>query len=538
MRYRFAAVVFAALTACAIPGSAGDLEPLDAEALQDTLTELIATHPTAKRTNVALKVTDLETGEVLFDQNSDKLYTPASNLKIYTSAAALDLLGPDYRWTTRVAIRDTGNQRLDPSIHLIAGGDPMLDTSQLISLATQLKHELGRQHEFKSLVMASDHAWSEVPLKGPGWMWDDDPDYYNMSIAQIMLNFNVLNITFEALAEPDFSSVDLWEQEGYSIRYDPSSTYPPRSIDSLAAMGLPQTAHTDSMEITRDDFEHEVLFNGRLKPGSDPVNARINVHSPRLFATAAFKRILENTGVQVGREMPHIDGNEALSHSGPATGHTYTDLATDYSPDNDKVVLVVVHKGKTNTEAVKQFLKVSENAVGEMLLLTLSEKFGEGEKVSWPSGAKVISDWLVDEAGLEEGSFRLVDGSGLSRYNLISADSSIRLLAYMKNESEHFEPFFDGLPIYKVALPKDAGAKWGGVPIAEFDAERVFAKPGGMSGVSTISGYVHTLDGRWLAFSLLGNGYIGSSAPVRDLRNQVWAELVRYQAAEAAVPAE
>jgi hypothetical protein len=94
---------------------------------------------------------------------------------------------------------------------------------------------------------------------------------------------------------------------------------------------------------------------------------------------------------------------------------------------------------------------------------------------------------------------------------------------------EHFHPFFDGLPVYKVALPE--GEKWGGVPVAEFEPERVFAKPGGMSGVSTISGYVKTLDGRWLAFSFLANGYIGSNKPVIELRNAVWSELVRYRAA-------
>lgn len=177
-------------------------------------------------------------------------------------------------------------------------------------------------------------------------------------------------------------------------------------------------------------------------------------------------------------------------------------------------------------EALHHFLRVSENAVGEMILLKLAESPSRPDEVSWPAGANVISDWLINNAGLEEGSFRIVDGSGLSRYNLISADSSVRLLAYMK-QNKHFQPFFDGLPVYKVALPE--GAKWGGVPIAEFEPERIFAKPGGMSGVATISGYVKTLDGRWLAFSFLANGYIGSNKPVIDLRNAVWSELVRYR---------
>ena len=83
---------------------------------------------------------------------------------------------------------------------------------------------------------------------------------------------------------------------------------------------------------------------------------------------------------------------------------------------------------------------------------------------------------------------------------------------------KHYKTFFDALPAYDV----DAGnGKM---------QKLVRAKSGGMSGVSTISGYAQTLDGRQLAFSLLGNGFIGSSKPVRDLRGQVWRVLVQYRA--------
>jgi D-alanyl-D-alanine carboxypeptidase len=123
----------------------------------------------------------------------------------------------------------------------------------------------------------------------------------------------------------------------------------------------------------------------------------------------------------------------------------------------------------------------------------------------------VISQWLIDEAGLEAGSFRLVDGSGLSRYNLISADSSVRLLRYLYG-SEHFDAFFKSLPTEKVD----------GKPV-------VTAKGGSMSGVSTMSGYIKTDDGRLLAFSLLANGFLGNNKPVFDLRQCVWRELVRYR---------
>ena len=146
------------------------------------------------------------------------------------------------------------------------------------------------------------------------------------------------------------------------------------------------------------------------------------------------------------------------------------------------------------------------------------------ERPDWPDGAKLVSEWLVDKAKLEPGSFRYVDGSGLSRYNLISADSSVRLLQYLQ-QSDDFEPFFQSLPTSDVKLKgvETAGAK-------DTSTEpRVSAKGGSMSSVSTMSGYLRTLDGRLLAFSLLANGFIGKNEPVFDLRQQVWRELVRYQ---------
>ena len=533
---RLLPLLIAALLTAAVPRTSA-LEPLDAPALHTTLRDLIDTHPTAKRTHVALKVIDLETGEVLFDQNSDKLFTPASNLKIYTSAAALDLLGPEYRWTTKVLTCDVHQDGvLKDGVFIEGGGDPMFDTVQLAAITAKLLESPDADFFGCDFGVATREGWDQVPLKGPGWMWDDDPDYYNMSIQSLMLNFNVIEFTISP-GESIGSSVKV-RSNPLVFRQRKDHGIPIKDRNGTDYRLIYNTGNTTdsgrtNATIDRKPFDHYFFATGDMPIGSKSTTINASVHEPSDWICSVFIQQLvdQNANFSKFPRVVTVKPAEAAFHfnlsSEPSTLSIFR---------SEEERILVEHQGKTNAEAVKHFLKVSENAVGEMLLLTLSEKFGEGEQVSWPSGAKVISDWLVNTAGLEDGSFRLVDGSGLSRYNLISADSSIRLLAYMKNESEHFEPFFDGLPIYQVALPE--GGKWGGVPVAEFDAERVFAKPGGMSGVSTISGYVQTLDGRWLAFSLLGNGYIGSSAPVRDLRNQVWAELVRYQPAAVAVPAD
>ena len=472
------------------PTQALAAEPLTAGQLADTLDTLLDNHPTAKRTTVTLKVVDLETGEVLYDRGGNKLLTPASNLKIYTASAALDLLGPDYRWPTEIIAGGAVSRGTCTGDLWIRGfGDPMLDSEQLESIADELVKTQRLKRVNGGVRVAINHRWGSVPLKGPGWMWDDDPDYYNMSIRPVMLNFNTLDV----VASPG--------QKGVKVSLEPKTAWP-------SVVVKPSTDSNDKgVSFEREPFEETIYVTGTLEAGSDPVRETITMHDPSLWISAVFKQILIDRGVK-------FKESESRPSSSVVIGADANSLVT--------------HESKTLAEALKHFLKVSENAVGEMVLLKLAETQTR-EAVSWPTGVKVISDWLINTAGLEAGSFRLVDGSGLSRYNLISADSSVKLLAFMKSH-KHFEPFFDGLPIYKVTLPE--AETWHGKPLKDYNPERVFAKPGGMSGVSTISGYIKTLDGQWLAFSLLGNGYIGSSKPVRDLRNEVWGELVRYKPAD------
>lgn len=468
--------------------------PLDASQLAAALDDLLATHETAKRIHVTLVVHDLATGDTLYNRGGDKLLTPASNLKIYTAAAAIDLLGPDYRWTTKLIAhgqRDNGFER----VTLVTSGDPMLSNDQLDELmmsAADAAPEIETWRRVDALEIYRNPSWDDVPRKGPGWMWDDDPDYYNMSIAWPMLDFNVID--FVADAQTDWRAGDA-----------PAVGPGVSSIFYEGKLGPAGSENT--FEVGREAFSDVYFTRGSMPRDAEPMTFRVAAWDPDQWMLDSL--VYSAAGAASWFSKSLNEGN------------------TRFVDRDEESASPLAEVSNGLPKAVQHFLRVSENAVGEMLLLHLAEKFDEDGEVSWPSGAKVISDWLINEAGVEEGSFRLVDGSGLSRYNLISANSSIQLLDHM-DDHEHFEVFFDGLPVYQVALPE--AEKWNGVPMAEFDHQRIFAKPGGMSGVNTISGYLDTLDGRRLAFSLLANGYIGSSAPVRDLRGAVWSTLVRYRA--------
>ncbi len=397
-----------------VQGTAAGLEQAE---LRTALDEVLDSDSTSRRTTVALKVVDITTGKVLYDRHGERLFTPASNLKIYTSACALDTFGPEHSFPTQItAAIDEKTHTIHDALKIVGGGNAMLSSSDLEILADRIVDDW-KVRTLRGKVVVDNSRYSDTQL-GPGWMWDDQPYYFNMRVTPLMVDFNVETI----------------------------------------------------------------------RGGSGGKDKRVASSDPQAWVAAMFAEMLRKRGVNF--EATKVN----------ASAGTERTLTCD---------------GTKLAETLKHFNHKSENAVGEVLLHEIAIANGI-KHPSWPDGAKLITNWLHDTAGLEQGSFRLVDGSGLSRYNLISADSSVKLLVFMRRH-KHYQTFFHALPTYEVATGNGETRKL------------VRAKSGGMSGVSTISGYAQTLEGRQLAFSLLGNGFIGSSKPVRDLRGKVWQVLVRYR---------
>lgn len=472
---------------CLILAFSGNLhaEGHDAAALAKRLDKIVAAHPTAKRSTVTLKVIDLESGETLYDRGGDRLQVPASNLKIYTSACALDTFGPEHRFQTGVrAVGPIENGVLRGNLQLIGGGDAMLSSKDIAGLAERVIREL-RIKEVQGNVVVDNSRYASRRL-GPGWMWDDEAEYYNMSVTPLMVDFNVATVKLT----PDDAGLAV-------ARLAPPSNSPPlvRVVDEANAGGP---------LAFRRPFADSIEYRGDRKLAKES-SVRLSVHDPGAWAAGLFQHMLNDRGVEF--LAPKRANHEPAQSSDRA----------------NEIAQEIVHERPTLAVTLKHFNHVSENAVGEVLLHEIALARGV-ERPNWPDGAKIVSEWLVERAKLEPGSFRYVDGSGLSRYNLITADSAVRLLQYLK-QGDDFEPFFQSLPTSEVKIDevelRSASDK--------SPTPRVSAKGGSMSSVSTMSGYVRTFDGRLLAFSLLANGFIGNNQPVFDLRQQVWRELVRYR---------
>ncbi|MBI1290957.1 D-alanyl-D-alanine carboxypeptidase/D-alanyl-D-alanine-endopeptidase [bacterium] len=430
--------------------------------------------PPIVQTNVGISFVDLETGQSIFAYGGSKLMTPASTLKTHTSSCAFETWGPEHRFqTTLLSSVPPSNGVLTGDLILVGGGDPMLKSSDLAAMAKALREEKGITSITGNLVL--DVSRFDIPLKGPGWMWDDDPDYYNMSVSPLMVDFNVATL----------KTAESKSGGAPQAAFDPAADFPPiqlKAVDDIT-----------TVTIRRRPFEEPFIVE---YPSSGPYAAAKSsltvLHSDQ-WVGSLFKGFLMQNGVE-------LRGEVVLSHA-PLEGTT-----------------LLVREGSTLDETVRHFHKVSENAVGEMLLLNLAVE-ANGRAGTWNDGAEVITKWLTGTAGVPEGTFRLVDGSGLSRYNVISGDSSIALLTHMW-KSPLRDAWVDTLTKYEVELRPDAPAG--------LSKYRVRAKSGGMGGVTTLIGYLETEKGRWVAFSWLANGYIGSNKPISDVRKKMLSVAVTW----------
>jgi serine-type D-Ala-D-Ala carboxypeptidase/endopeptidase (penicillin-binding protein 4) len=442
-----------------------------AQTLTERLGTILDTSPVTDRTFVAIQVADAETGEILFERLPDNLFTPASNVKLYMSACALDTWGPDHTFATHLGVDgDVENGVLDGDLILFGDGDPVLTSENLRAMAQRVRIDLGIERITGGVVVNDSRV--DPIRKGPGWMWDDDPDVYNMSLASLMLDYNVL--TAEALGLGSGEERD-------PFRLVPSSAYPPVEW---------RPTPDGSTRITRQPFRDVIEIHG-----GETTSQRLTMHDPAQWIAGVLHQMLIDEGIDVdGR--PLVETLPPVAEPG------------------------VSHESLPLSAIIGLFNKPSENAIGEMLLLNLALAAEDAEgPVAWGDGAARLTEWLMGTAGLDAGDFRLVDGSGLSRYDLICASGTVDLLLHMWRHPDR-QVYVDSLPI--AGVDGSLRSRMGGTAATG----RVHAKTGTMSGVSCLSGYAETVGGQWLVFSILTNGYIGSSAPSRDLQDRLCVALV------------
>ncbi len=370
------------------------LETLHTE-IEDVLKDMLFS-----TASIGIKVVAVETGEMIYAKNAQKLHHPASTTKLFTAATALAKLGSEFRFTTALYTdAEKGAQTIN-SIYLKGCGDPILKTEDVVNLVVKVA-ESGILSIAGDIIV--DESYFDTVREGPGWMWDDRP--YLISALSIRS------------LEPD-----------------------------------PKTAS-------------RAIACGQL-----------------------LKKTLEEKGVKVSGQV--------------IVGIVPSDFR-----------ILAIHESLPLADIVTLMNKPSDNWIAEMLFKTLGAEV-KGEPGSWQKGREAISAYLVEILG-QPSVHRFVDGSGLSRYNLVSAELLTQLLVGMYHDFELMPEFTSSLPI--AGVDGTLRSRMRGM----YAAKTLRAKTGTLSGVSALAGYTRSADGEVLAFGILISHYVGSAVAARGVQDRI-----------------
>jgi D-alanyl-D-alanine carboxypeptidase/D-alanyl-D-alanine-endopeptidase (penicillin-binding protein 4) len=447
--------------------------------------------PQLEHAHLGVLVRSLLTGETFFALNERRMMVPASNQKLLTVAAAARKLGWDFRYITRVvatgALKADGT--LDGNLVIVGSGDPTINPRHperwhaLDDWAGQIAARGVRI--INGHLIGDDNAFAE-PGWGSGWSWDDLVTDYGSPIGALQYNENEVELLIGPGMEAGRPAIISSSPLGNGLL-----------IDNQAV-----TAAADQpTRISIDRIPGTILLNvrGQVAAGSAARTRRVAVDNPTTLFLNAFREALQRKGIFVGGSAIDID-----------------DLRQP--PDMAGAETWVTDRSAPLYEIVDPLLKWSRNGYGETLLWTMSPG---GAPASEAAGLAVLRETLTS-LGVDTSLYAAFDGSGLSRYDMVSAEALVRLLVAMWNDAAMIGP-------YRLALPVSGVAGSIADQMKGTAAEgRVWAKTGSMFNIRSLSGYVLTADDEPLAFSFLANNYTVPSAEIEAMYDKALERLAAF----------
>ncbi|KAA3663106.1 MAG: D-alanyl-D-alanine carboxypeptidase/D-alanyl-D-alanine-endopeptidase [Calditrichaeota bacterium] len=463
-------------------------------ALQAEIKSILA-HDAVADAFVGMKISRLRDGKVLYSQNENKLFHPASNMKLYTSAAALHYLGLDYKMVTRVAI-DSGAVLADTlrsNLYLIGGGDPMFSIGDLDEILLSLANK-GVKYIAGDIIC--DASFLDDMHVGDGWMWDDAGWWYTAPLSALSIQENCVEVLVSAtdkLGEP--AKVALVPATKYlqinntSVTVD-SATYFSELLDTTKVF--------DRFNVERhwQEEENVVDVSGYFGDWFAEDKTTVDVVDAPLYFGTLFKEGCHQRGIGVEGEVKHGSAGNSVQ-------------------------VFIAHDSKPLPQLLADMNKPSSNLCAE-LFLKIVGAVTTGKQGTAKAGIhalqQVLESWQIDTTKI-----RIADGSGMSRYTLISASSTHDLLRAMhENYSWRYE-FIASLPIAGVDGSLKNRMRGSAAQAV------VHAKTGTLSGVSSLAGYTTNQDGDELVFAIHMAHFVGSSKPFRLAQDKICDAITRYR---------
>ena len=367
----------------------------------------IINEPFFDKTLIAIDIFDLTDSVSFFQKNEKLLLRPASNMKLLTSAAALINLGEYY--TFRTDIYHTGviaSDTLFGDVFVVGGFDPLFSCEDLDSLVRIIK-SLGINHIEGSVY--GDISKKDSMYWGKGWMWDDDPEPSAPYLSALNINGNSIEVVVEA-AEIDSPAI---------VKLNPETKF----VDVVNNSVTVSSGDADDIIITRDwvNKKNNILVIGEvIKNEQHKYYSKVNILCPERYFLTLFKEKLEEQGILIEKPFDI----KSLAENSIYLTSIYRSIDT---------VLSIVNKD-------------SDNLSAEMLLYAMAYN-DSGAPATANDGLTAVKR-LIDSIGFNSNEYSIADGSGVSHYNLVSAEIILKTLKYFYYERKDlFSLFYNSLAI-------------------------------------------------------------------------------------------
>lgn len=427
---------------------------------------------------------DAESGKILYAKEANTAFVPASATKLFVAAAALHKLTPKFRFQTKVKYEKNKvkNGILAGSIAIEFKGDPSFTSASLKKLVQSIK-KANITTITGNLIL--DDTYFQGSSIGSGWSNDDTPWYYAGPVSAIILDGNQVNIAIKPAKKlGQLATVHFADR---NKRYFNLAA-------AVKTVTWKESENLCQLQVAMDNTNN-IKLTGCWPIGGGVSNLKLAIQNNRKFIQDVIKDAFINEKIQLKGKII-------------------------YSKAQANMNTLAVHSSSPLRQLLLKLLGRSNNTYAEALTKTLGAKVYH--RGSFQAGALAIKDILQKPTGINFDAMNLVDGSGLSRYTLITPNQFSRLLYTMYHSPELKAPYMQALAYARTKGTLRARN-------VSFDKyANIKAKTGWMSGVSALSGYITTRSNKTLIFTMLVNNTLLPKSRIKQIEDKLCKVIVNY----------